>query len=65
VVEKDTARQHKVQLGPVIGKNIVVLNGLKEGEQFVVDGIQKLRDGAPVQNAALQPAEPAKDPSKK
>lgn len=49
VVNQDTARQHKVQPGKVVGKNIIILEGLNEGEQIVVEGIQKLKDGVPVQ----------------
>lgn len=55
VIEKDTAHQHKVQLGPVIGKNIVVLDGLKEGEVYAYDGLQKLRDNVPVLDASKTP----------
>ncbi|WP_299253578.1 efflux RND transporter periplasmic adaptor subunit [uncultured Cytophaga sp.] len=49
VVDQDTARQHKVHPGKVVGKNIIILSGLKEGEHIVTEGIQKLRDGVPVQ----------------
>jgi len=52
VVEKDTARQHKVKLGPTIGDNVIVYTGLNGGEDIVVDGVQKLRDGAAVQAGA-------------
>jgi membrane fusion protein (multidrug efflux system) len=48
VIEKDTARQHKVRLGPAIKENIVIFEGLTPGEKVVVDGVQKLRDGAAV-----------------
>jgi RND family efflux transporter MFP subunit len=54
VVEKGeggttVARQRPVQLGPVVGNDYVVLGGLKEGEQLIVAGIQKIADGVPVQ----------------
>jgi RND family efflux transporter MFP subunit len=54
VVEKDqsgttVARQRAVQLGPVVGNDYVLLGGLKEGEQLVVAGVQKIGDGMPVQ----------------
>ena len=67
VIEKDTAHQHKVTLGPVIGKNIVVLEGLKPGEVYAYDGLQKLRDNVPVLDASKMPPPDAaaKDPSKK
>ncbi|KAF1020127.1 MAG: Multidrug resistance protein MexA [Paracidovorax wautersii] len=37
----------KVHLGPAQGSNWVVLEGLKAGEQVMVDGFQKLPQGAP------------------
>jgi membrane fusion protein (multidrug efflux system) len=38
--------QRKVQLGKQIGADILVKDGLKEGEKIVVEGVQKLREGA-------------------
>lgn len=43
------AHQKKVSLGARIGDKIVVNNGLSEGEQVITEGLQKLREGAPVQ----------------
>lgn len=60
VVEQDTARQHKVQIGKVVGKNIVILDGLKPGEQIVIEGIQKLRDGVAVMTGAPTTEAPKK-----
>ncbi len=51
VVDKDTARQHKVTLGPAVGSSVVIFSGLTPGEQVVVAGVQKLKDGAAVQTA--------------
>jgi membrane fusion protein (multidrug efflux system) len=48
----------------------IVLDGLKAGEQVMVDGFQKLRDGATVKPVPWSPpgvqpaAEPAKEPAK-
>jgi RND family efflux transporter MFP subunit len=42
------ARQRSVQLGPIVGNDYVVLSGLKEGEQLIVSGVQKIGDGMPV-----------------
>jgi membrane fusion protein, multidrug efflux system len=42
------ARQRPVQLGTVVGNDYIVLGGLKEGEQLIVGGIQKIADGVPV-----------------
>jgi RND family efflux transporter MFP subunit len=57
------ARQRAVQLGPVVGNDYVVLSGLKEGEQLVVAGIQKIGDGMPVKVTAAKAAAPATTPA--
>jgi RND family efflux transporter MFP subunit len=46
------AKQRSVELGPVVGNNYTVIGGLKPGERLIAAGIQKVRDGAPVQPAA-------------
>ncbi len=43
-----TVHQTPVVLGNLLGNDYAVRAGLKGGEQVVVSGIQKLRDGAPV-----------------
>jgi len=43
------ARQRAVQLGPVVANNYTVVSGLKPGEKLIASGIQKIRDGLPVQ----------------
>jgi RND family efflux transporter MFP subunit len=45
------ARQRSVELGPVVGNFYTVTKGLKAGEKLIAGGIQKVRDGAPVQAA--------------
>lgn len=55
VAEKDqqgmVAKQKPVQLGEIIGNEYVVQSGLQPGEQLIVSGLQKIRDGAPVMAA--------------
>jgi RND family efflux transporter MFP subunit len=51
------ARQKPVQLGEIVGNDYVVQSGLSAGEQLIVSGLQKIRDGAPV-----MPAPPAGAP---
>jgi multidrug efflux pump subunit AcrA (membrane-fusion protein) len=46
--ESAQVSQRPVRLGPSIGNDVVVLEGLSAGEQLVTAGIQKLRDGASV-----------------
>ena len=50
--------QRKVVLGKQIGSNVIVEDGIKEGEVFVLQGIQNLREGTAVTTAP--PAAPAK-----
>lgn len=51
VVKADSVRQQNVQLGTRFGRNIVVREGLAENDVIVVEGIQRLREGAKVQVA--------------
>lgn len=46
------ARQRAVTLGPVVGSDYIVRDGISAGERVIVAGVQKIRDGAPVQEAA-------------
>jgi multidrug efflux system membrane fusion protein len=49
VVKPDqTAAVQKVKVGPGDGQHIAVLDGLQPGEQVVVDGSDRLREGAKV-----------------
>ncbi len=50
--ERLVARQRAVKLGPILGNDYVVLDGLKPGDRLVASGVQKLTDGAPI---AAQP----------
>ncbi|WP_019949456.1 efflux RND transporter periplasmic adaptor subunit [Hymenobacter aerophilus] len=49
VGDSSKAHQQKVQLGPQLRDQIVVLEGLKEGDQVITEGFQRLREGSPVQ----------------
>jgi RND family efflux transporter MFP subunit len=42
------ARQKPIEVGELLGNDYVVTRGLKDGEQLIVSGIQKIGDGAPV-----------------
>jgi multidrug efflux system membrane fusion protein len=44
----DTATVQPVKLGPDDGKNVTILSGLDPGAKVVVDGADKLREGAKV-----------------
>jgi RND family efflux transporter MFP subunit len=42
------ATQRAVRVGDQIGSDALILDGLKAGERIVVEGLQKVREGAPV-----------------
>jgi membrane fusion protein (multidrug efflux system) len=48
-VSQDTiAKQYKVQLGPRVGTDVVVLSGINAGDKIITDGFQRLRDGGKI-----------------
>ncbi len=49
--DSSKVEQRKIQTGQVINDKIMVKKGLEENEKIVIEGIQKLRDGAVVQPA--------------
>ena len=46
--QKNTVSVQKVELGPTDADRVSVKSGLKPGDQVVIDGADKLRDGVPV-----------------
>jgi multidrug efflux system membrane fusion protein len=48
VKDDNTVTVHPVKLGPAEGERVAVLSGVEVGEKVVVDGADKLREGAPV-----------------
>ena len=53
VVEDGKAVVKRIKIGAEIGADVVVDQGLKGGEQVIVQGLQAVRAGAPVQAAPL------------
>ncbi|MCO5935242.1 efflux RND transporter periplasmic adaptor subunit [Mucilaginibacter sp. RB4R14] len=48
-VSQDTiAKQVKVQLGPRIQSNVVIMDGVKPGDKIITEGFQRLRDGGKI-----------------
>jgi RND family efflux transporter MFP subunit len=43
------ASQRTVTVGGQVGESLLIKEGLKSGDRIVVEGLQKLREGAPVQ----------------
>ncbi len=52
VDEGNVARQRRVQLGQTTPETAGIIDGLKEGERIVVEGIQRVRPNSPVTPAA-------------
>jgi membrane fusion protein (multidrug efflux system) len=48
VGDSSKVHQQKIEVGTQIGDNVIVKEGLKEGEKIVVQGIQNLHDGTVV-----------------
>ncbi|MGG9962429.1 efflux RND transporter periplasmic adaptor subunit [Ferruginibacter sp. SUN106] len=46
--DSNKVSQRKVTLGTVLGKNIIVKNGLQQGDKIVTEGVQNLREGVKV-----------------
>jgi RND family efflux transporter MFP subunit len=42
------AAQRAVKVGDLIGSSVLITEGLKAGERIVVEGLQKVREGATV-----------------
>jgi RND family efflux transporter MFP subunit len=49
------AKQRAITVGPIVGENYAVLDGIKPGERVVTAGAQKLADGVPIQEATPNP----------
>jgi membrane fusion protein (multidrug efflux system) len=58
VDEKGTAQTRPVEVGLRLAGKAEVLKGLAAGEKVVVEGVQKLRPGAPVKLAPPEAAAP-------
>lgn len=48
VVDSSKVSQRKVMLGKQVSKEIIVKDGLKEGETIVTEGVQNLREGSQI-----------------
>ncbi len=48
------ARQRPLHLGPIVGNDYFVIDGIKPGDRMIVSGTQFLRDGAPVSPQARE-----------
>jgi membrane fusion protein (multidrug efflux system) len=55
VDDQNIARQRRVRLGELTPEKAGIADGLKEGEQVIVEGVQRARPNAPVTPAPLAP----------
>ncbi len=51
LADSSKVTQRKLVLGKTLGPDIIVKDGLKEGDVFVVQGVQNLREGVVVTTA--------------
>ncbi|HMK71923.1 MAG TPA: efflux RND transporter periplasmic adaptor subunit [Myxococcaceae bacterium] len=66
VTPEDKVQIRKVEVGARVGPNWIITQGLNAGERVIVEGVQKVTDGAPVkpQPAASSPPAPSPPPAK-
>ena len=48
VGEENKVETREIKVGPKVGSNWLITEGLKEGEKVIYEGLQKVRDGATV-----------------
>jgi membrane fusion protein (multidrug efflux system) len=48
VGSEDKASQRAVKVGETLGENLLILEGLNAGDRIITEGLQKVREGAPV-----------------
>ena len=68
VNKNNTVSVHKVKLGPSDGKNTVIAEGLNAGDTVVIDGTDRLSDGAQIKivdaSKSQKPPAPGAQPEK-
>jgi membrane fusion protein (multidrug efflux system) len=54
---RDTiAKQVKIKLGPRVNDDVVVMDGVKQGDNVITDGFTRLRDGGKITTGSAAPA---------
>ena len=54
VAADNTAKIREITVGPKVGSDWLIAEGLKPGERVVYEGLQKVRDGAPVKPTTVK-----------
>jgi membrane fusion protein, multidrug efflux system len=62
VTSTNTAHIQTVNVGAQIGSDWIINSGLEPGDRVVVEGIQKVREGAAVNPVPFAPGQPLADP---
>lgn len=65
VAKDSVVEQRKVHLGPQLRDQVVVTDGVKEGDLVVTEGLQRLRDGGKVDTSGPKQQGPQGQPGKK
>lgn len=56
VAQDTVAQQRKVTLGPRVGFDVVVMNGINAGDKVITEGFQRLQDGGKITLGGAAPA---------
>ena len=54
VATGEKVSQQKVTVGKAIGRNVIIKDGLKEGDTIVTEGVQNLHEGSAISVAPAQ-----------
>lgn len=54
--DSNKVSQRKIELGKQMGTNVIIKDGLKEGEEIVVQGVQNLKEGSVITTKPPAPA---------
>lgn len=64
VTDSSTVTQVKIKPGITLKETLVVKEGLEPGQRIVIDGLQRVREGAKIQDAATAPQQTQASPKK-
>ena len=53
--DSNKVSQRKISVGKQIGTNVIIEDGLKDGERVVVEGVQNLREGSAINTTPAKP----------
>lgn len=60
VTDSSTVTQSKIKLGATLDDRVVVTEGLQVGQKIVVDGLQRVKEGAKIQTGGSKPEQKQK-----